>query len=39
VDPSGEDASTQVVQLLSDLLAIQSNAKDLPAPNVIAVVP
>lgn len=38
-DPSGDDASTQVVQLLSDLLALQSNAKDLPAPNVIAVVP
>jgi hypothetical protein len=38
-DPSGDDASTQVVQLLSDLLALQSNAKDLPAPNVIAVIP
>jgi hypothetical protein len=39
VDPSGNNASTQVVQLLSDLLALQSNAKDLPASNVIAVVP
>jgi hypothetical protein len=39
IDPSGEDASSQVIQLLSDLLAIQSNAKDFPAPNVIAVVP
>lgn len=39
VDPSGYDASSQVVQLLSDLLALQSSAKNLPAPNVIAVVP
>jgi hypothetical protein len=38
-DASGADASSQVVQLLTDLLALQSSAKALPAPNVIAVVP
>ncbi|HEY4848387.1 MAG TPA: hypothetical protein VIH87_11520 [Methylocella sp.] len=38
-DPSGPNASNQVVQLLTDLLALQSSAKNLPAPNVIAIVP
>ncbi len=38
-DPSGTDASTLVVQILTDLLALQSSAKSLPAPNVIAVAP
>jgi hypothetical protein len=39
IDPSGTDASSQVVQILTDLLALQSSAKNLPAPNVIAVAP
>ena len=38
-DPTGTDASTQVVEILTDLLALQSSAKTLPAPNVIAVAP
>lgn len=38
VDPSGQnDASSRVVQLLTDLLALQSSAKNFPAPNLIAV--
>ena len=37
-DPSGElDASSRVVQILTDLWALQSSAKDLPAPNLITV--
>ena len=38
-DPSGADASSQVVAILSDLMALESSAKSLPAPNVIAVAP
>jgi hypothetical protein len=38
-DPSGSDASSQVLAILTDLLALQSSAKSLPAPNVIAVAP
>jgi hypothetical protein len=34
-DPSGRNASTIVAQLLTDLLALSSSAKSLPAPNVI----
>jgi hypothetical protein len=34
-DPSGRNASTTVAQLLTDLLALSSSAKSLPAPNVI----
>ncbi|WP_050419104.1 hypothetical protein [Bradyrhizobium tropiciagri] len=38
VDPSGSaDTSSRILQLLTDLLALQSSAKSLPAPNVIAV--
>jgi hypothetical protein len=38
VDPSGQaDASSRVLQLVSDLLALQSSAKALPAPNLIAI--
>jgi uncharacterized membrane protein YgcG len=38
VDPSGRaDASSRIVQLLTDLLALQSSAKNLPAPNLIAI--
>jgi len=40
VDPSGQnDASSRVVQLLTDLLALQSSAKSFPAPNLIAITP
>ena len=38
-DPSGADASSQVLAILTDLLALQSSAKSLPAPNVIAIAP
>ena len=38
-DPSGADASSQVLALLTDLLALQSSAKSLPPPNVIAIAP
>ena len=38
-DPSGADASGQVLAILSDLMALESSAKSLPAPNVIAVAP
>ncbi|MGH6825898.1 hypothetical protein [Methyloceanibacter sp.] len=38
VDPSGRlDTSSRIIQLLTDLWALQSSAKDLPAPNVITV--
>jgi hypothetical protein len=38
VDPSGQaDGSSRVLQLVSDLLALQSSAKALPAPNLIAI--
>ena len=37
-DASGlHDQSTRTFQVLSDLLAIQSSAKDLPTPNVISI--
>jgi hypothetical protein len=38
VDPSGLDYSSRVVQLLSELIALNSSAKDLPTPNVIPVI-
>jgi hypothetical protein len=38
LDPSGKvDQSTRVIQILTDLLALQSSAKDLPVPSVISV--
>ena len=38
IDPSGkQDASSRVLQMMTDLLALQSSAKNLPAPNLIAV--
>ncbi|MVT55291.1 hypothetical protein GPL17_33200 [Bradyrhizobium yuanmingense] len=38
IDPSGkQDASSRVLQLLTDLLALQSSAKNFPAPNLIAI--
>jgi hypothetical protein len=38
VDPAGHDYSSRVVQLLSELIALNSSAKDLPTPNVISVI-
>lgn len=38
VDPAGYNASSRVLQLLTDLLALQSSAKTLPAPSVISVI-
>ncbi|MEI9417447.1 hypothetical protein [Mesorhizobium sp. Cs1321R2N1] len=37
-DPSGNDASSQVIQILTDLIALKSSAKSLPAPSVIPVI-
>jgi hypothetical protein len=38
IDVTGQyDASSRVLQLLTDLLALQSSAKNLPAPNLIAI--
>lgn len=40
VDPTGLDASGQVIQIITDLIALKSSAKSLPSPNtVVAVVP
>lgn len=38
-DPSGNnDQSTQVLQILTDLLALQSSAKNIPSPGLITVI-
>lgn len=38
-DPSGNaDETTRVIQILTDLLAIQSSAKDIPNPSLISVI-
>ena len=37
VDPSGKDRSSQVMELLTELLAQNNSAKDLPAPSVIPI--
>jgi hypothetical protein len=37
VDPTGADASSQVIQILSDLQALKSSAKNLPSPSVVSV--
>jgi len=38
IDVTGQyDASSRVLQLMTDLLALQSSAKNLPAPNLIAI--
>lgn len=40
IDPTGLDASGQVIQIITDLIALKSSAKSLPTPNtVVAVVP
>jgi hypothetical protein len=36
-DPTGADASSQVIQILTDLVALKSSAKSLPAPSVVTV--
>jgi hypothetical protein len=38
VDATGKDMSSRVLQLLSELIALNNSAKDLPAPNVITVI-
>jgi hypothetical protein len=38
VDPSGSDRSSQVLELVSQLLALNNSAKDLPAPSIIPVI-
>jgi hypothetical protein len=38
VDPSRTDASGQVIQLLTDLLALNSSSKNLPAPSAIPLI-
>jgi hypothetical protein len=37
VDPKGCDRSSQVVELVLELLALNNSAKDLPAPSVIPI--
>lgn len=37
VDPTGDDRSSQVLDLVTELLAQNNSAKDLPAPSVIPV--
>lgn len=37
VDPSGKDRSSQVMELVTELLAQNNSAKDLPAPSVIPI--
>jgi hypothetical protein len=37
VDPSGSDASTEVMQILADLQAIESKASNFPAPSTISI--
>ena len=38
VDPAGNDRSSQVLELVSQLLALNNSAKDLPAPSIIPVI-
>jgi hypothetical protein len=38
VDPAGHDRSSQVLELVSQLLALNNSAKDLPAPSIIPVI-
>ncbi len=38
VDPNGIDRSSQVLELVSQLLALNNSAKELPAPSIIPVI-
>jgi len=38
IDPKGHDRSGQVLEFLAELLALNSSAKDLPAPNIIPLI-
>jgi hypothetical protein len=38
VDITGKNMSSRVLELLAELIALNSSAKDLPAPNVITVI-
>lgn len=38
VDPAGIDRSSQVLELVSQLLALNNSAKELPAPSIIPVI-
>jgi hypothetical protein len=38
-DPSGQDASTQAIQFLTEAWALQLSSKSLPTSNIITVVP
>ena len=38
-DPNGkDDYSSQVMQIVTDLLALQSSAKNIPSPGVLTVI-
>jgi hypothetical protein len=37
IDPSGHDRSSEVMEIVSQLFALNNSAKNLPAPNVISV--
>src|SRR5579884_1622536 len=39
VDPTGGDRSSQIMDLLTELLAQNNSAKDLPAPSIIPILP
>jgi hypothetical protein len=38
VDPTGHDRTAQVMELVTELLALNNSAKDLPAPSVLPVI-
>jgi hypothetical protein len=38
VDPKGSDLSSQIIELVAQLLALNTAAKDLPTPNIIPVI-
>jgi hypothetical protein len=38
-DPTGQDRTTQVMELLMQLTALNDSAKDLPAPSAITLIP
>jgi hypothetical protein len=38
VDPSGHDRTSEVMELVTELLALNNSAKDLPAPSVLPVI-